>query len=511
MPKPRQHYAFVATKWMTTSSYVTFVTGAINSVIITHALGPRVYGVYSYVVWMITFVVGLTSGGLNLTAIRTISSVLGPDNAAPSDAALATFALLRKTLHRILAVAALALAASTLVPRVYPADLASHLYVYVTFVVLCAAAKASYMFSVSASKGFMVFETEAIGNIVTGLTTPLIGFALLRMHQGLPAFMALLGASMLAQLAIAKAIMRRRGLAGTLRLEAGDEPRRVGKLLRWNILLSLVNQISPQSIDTYLLGYLSLTVAVGQYNIAANLSRAGTGVLVAGFSAILLPYVSRVQAEEGMRRVQEVFITAACIYQGIGILIAGAGYLVAGFIILTLYGKSFAGAIPAFEVMAAVSGVTMPLGAYSAVLVATDNVRLRAVYAIGMTIIALASSLVFVPRYGYRGALISILFGGIASYAFAVVLTFMVIGLRFPLRRIATQWLCALATLFVLHELVPNRDAALPALGSAAAFAVAFAVLSVNLGGWRREDLEAAHHQSALAARILSAISWRRS
>lgn len=211
-----------------------------------------------------------------------------------------------------------------------------------------------------------------------------------------------------------------------------------------------------------------------------------------------------------MRRVQDVFITAACVYQGIGILVAGAGYLVADFIILTLYGKAFAGAIPAFEVMAAVSGVTLPLGAYSAVLVATDNVRLRAGYAIGMTLIALSSSLAFVPRYGYMGALISIPVGGIVSYAFAVVLAFLVIGLRFPLRRIATQWFCALVALLALHELVPNRDSALAALGSAAAFAIAFIVLSVNLGGWRREDLQAAGRQSALVARVLSVVSLSR-
>ena len=510
MSKPRQHYAFVATKWMTASSYVTFMTGAVNSVIITHALGPRLYGVYSYLVWMITFVVGLTAGGLNLTAIRTISAVLGPDRSAPSGAALATFALLRKLLYKLLALAALALWVSTLFPDVYPTDLRSRLYIYLAFVAFCAAAKGSYMFSISASKGFMVFETEAIGNIATGLTTPLVGLALLRMHQGLPAFMALLGASMLAQLAIARVIMHRRELVPARHIPVGEASSRIGKLLRWNVLLSLVDQIRPQSIDTYLLGYLSLTVAVGQYNIAANLSRAGTSVLVAGFSAILLPHLSRVQAEEGMQRVQDVFVTAACVYQGIGILVAGAGYLVAEYIILTLYGKAFSGAISAFEVMAAVSGVTMPLGAYSAVLVATDNVRLRLAYAIGMTMIALTSSLTLVLRYGYEGALASILVGGMVSYAFAVLLAFRMIGLRFPFRRIATQWLSALLPLFALHELAPHRSTLFSAFGSAIAFAAAFTVLSVNSGGWRREDLKAASRQSALLAKLLGAISFVR-
>lgn len=503
MSKSRQHYAFVATKWMTGSSYVTFVTSAVNSVIVTHALGPQRYGTYSYLVWMITFVVGLASGGLNITAIRAISASIGKDANAPSAEALATFALLRRTLYKILTLAAVALWVSTLFPRLYPANLNAHLHAYMAFVLLCSAAKASYMFSVSASKGFMVFETEAIGNMATGVATPLLGLVLLYTHQGLSAFLGLLGVSMLAQLGIARLIMYRRGLVAVPPVGAIDVPGRLGSLFRWNILLSLVSQFSPKSIDTYLLGYLSLTVAVGQYSIAANLSRAGTDVLIAGFSAMLLPYLSRVQAEEGMARVQDVFVASACVYQFVGLLIAGAGYLLAHFIILTLYGSAFSQAIQAFQVMSLAAGIGLPLGAYSAVLIATDSVRLRMAYVVGMTLISLASSLTLVPRLGYTGALISILLGGSLSYLFAIILTRLVIGLRFPLRQVAAQWLCASSVLFALTELVPRRTAALSAIASTAAFGAAFAALSINLGGWRPKDLQAAARQSPVLSRLL--------
>lgn len=506
MPKPRQHYAFVATKWMTGSSYVTFVTSAVNSVIITHALGPQGYGVYSYVVWMITFVVGLVSSGLNITAIRAISAALGKDASTPSSESLHIFALLRRTLYKILALAAVALWVSTLFPKLYPSDLTAHLYIYIAFVLLCSAAKASYMFSVSASKGFMVFETEAIGNMATGVATPLIGLLLLYTHQGLPAFLGLLGASILAQLGLASLIMRRRGLVAAPQVDTANVGQRVGTLFRWNILLSLVSQFSPKSIDTYLLGYLSLTVAVGQYNIASNLSRAGTDVLVAGFSAMLLPYISRVQAEEGMTRLQDVFIASACVYQAIGLVVAGSGYFLANFIILALYGNAFSQAIPALQVMTAMGGIGLPLGAYSAVLIATDSVRLRMAYIVGMTLISLTTSLTLVPRLGYSGALISILFGGTLSYIFAITLTYLVIGLRFPLRQIAVQWLCAISVAFTLTEVVPQRSTALPAIASSAAFAVVFVALSINFGGWRSKDLQAAARQSPLLARLLGLV-----
>ena len=509
MSKRSQHYAFVATKWMTASSYVTFITGALNSVIITHALGPQLYGVYSYVAWLITFVVGLTTGGFNITAIRSISAALGKDLSAPSAEALAIFGTLRRKLLTFLIAAAAALWISTWFPHIYPYDLAKNISFYIVFVIACSAAKALYMFSFSASKGFMAFETEAIGNITTGLITPIIGTLLWRSHQGLVPFMALLGASLFTQLGIAHALMRRRGFVARNATLSQDETHNLTRLLRWNLILSLIAQLNPKSIDTYLLGLMSLTVAVGQYSIAVNLSRAGADVLLAGFSAMLLPYISRVQAQEGFAGVQGVFTTAVCVYQGIGLLLAGAGFLMGDFLILTLYGTPFAGAIRAFQIMSMVSGITLPLGANSAVLIATDSVRLRTVYMLGMVAISLASSLTLVPKLGFEGALISIPVGGALSYLFANILALKVINLRFPIRPAIVQFFCASLAFAASMLVFPNRTTAICSIAATLLFGSTFILLALNLGGWPRKDLDAACRQSKLLSRMLD-LFWRR-
>jgi O-antigen/teichoic acid export membrane protein len=508
MSKPRQHYAFTAAKWMTASSYVTFVTSALNSVIITHALGPRLYGVYAYLVWMMTFTVSLITGGVNLTAIRIISATAGLNSRKPSTESLAAFSFLRTVLHKMLALTALLLLASTLVPRIYPRDLATHLLVYILFVLLCAAAKASYMFTVSASKGFLVFETEAISNMLVGILAPLLGVVLLLAHQGLPAFMLLFGGSTLAQLLIAQWILRRRGIATTHLSPSKDALERIKKLVRWNFLLTLASQFSPKSIDTYLLGWLSLTVAVGEYNLAASISRAGTDVLVAGFSAIVLPYFSKAQADGGMGRVQEVFTPAVCIYQTIGLWVAGGGYLIAPFIIPTLYGNSFSGAIPAFQIMSATAGLSLPMGAYSAALIATDSVRVRATYIAGLSAISLGTSLALVPSLGFRGALFSIAIGEILRYLFSTLLLFALLNLRLPARYVARQWLAALISLALVMGLIPIRTKAATALVACCMYSAMLGILTVNLGGWRRQDLEMASRQSALLARLISTLRF---
>ena len=71
--KRSQQSAFDAAKWMTGSSYIVFVTGFVNSIFITRGLGPEAYGVYSYLIWMVSTAVSLAGGGLNVTAIRFIA------------------------------------------------------------------------------------------------------------------------------------------------------------------------------------------------------------------------------------------------------------------------------------------------------------------------------------------------------------------------------------------------------------------------------------------------------
>ena len=509
MSQRKPHSAFVATKWMTGSSYVSFITGAINSVIVTHALGPQVYGVYSYLIWMITFSVGLSSGGLNITAIRVISSLLGKDADHISTASLGALALLRKILAAILVMLCAALALSGLFPGIYPNDVAAHLAGYLAFVLFCGVIKSHYMLDISSSKGFLFFQTEALTNSITSIAGVFAGLALLYTHQGLNAYLALFSVIALVQLVMARVIMRRHGLRSQAVQTSEEVSKTVRGTLRWNILFSLVGQLSSKSIDTYLLGLQSLTVAVGHYNIAANLSKAGSDVLSAGFSSMLLPYISRAQAEGGKARVQEIFLASVCFYQGVGIVLAGAGYLLANAIILTLYGHLFAAAIPALRVMSLMGGLTLPLAAYSAVFIATDSFRLRIGFIVASSAISLTTSLLFVPTMGYRGALISILIGGSLNYIIIAIGTYAAIGLRFPLRQVGVQALCALAPLVPLSTLAPVQTSPLAALASAFVFGLVFVVLSVNLGGWRREDLLAAAAQSSALARLLGWLRWR--
>ena len=54
--------AFSAATWMTASSYVIFLSGFVNSVFVTRALGPEAYGVYSYLTWMVSFSMPVATG-----------------------------------------------------------------------------------------------------------------------------------------------------------------------------------------------------------------------------------------------------------------------------------------------------------------------------------------------------------------------------------------------------------------------------------------------------------------
>jgi O-antigen/teichoic acid export membrane protein len=267
--------------------------------------------------------------------------------------------------------------------------------------------------------------------------------------------------------------------------------------------LALVGQFTPRSLDTHLLGSLSLTVAVGQYNLASNLARAGVDVFISGFSAMLLPHLSRTQAEDGPDRVQGVFTAAPCAYQGFGLLVAGVGPLLPHAVISTPYGKNFAAATPVLPVMAVVGGANLPSGAYSAVLIATDNNRLRLVYLIGRAAISFSSSLSFVLHYSHAGALISFIACGIVGHLYMISLTHFTIGLQFPARQILSQYSVAPGLILSLRALLPYQTSAPFALFAALLYVLAFLFLSLTLGGWRHKDFATLARQSSVLAWVL--------
>lgn len=501
-----QQSAFSAAKWMTGSSYVAFVSGFTSSIFITRALGPEAYGLYAYLIWMVGLAVSLTTGGLNVTAIRFISEALGGKK---PEEAHALFWWLRRVLWVGMALMSLALLTTTLFPQIYPQAIANKLYLYLGFALTCSLLKSAYMFDISVSKGYAIFYTEALSTSIIGLSSTALSGLFYFTHQSLDAYLLLFLAASVAHPLIAQLLMRKHALIA----QAGDLPKelkvKVLRTLGWNSAFTLVGMLSTKSIDIYLLGIYALPAHIGYYNVASSLSKAGLDLLSNGFSSVLLPFISRAGAEGGKEKVQLIFSRSVRFYQFVGIIVAAGAYLLSESLVTLLYGEAYREAIPALRIMALVGGILLPNAAFSAVFIATDSHRARMLFIFLSSSISLVTSFAFIPWMGYRGALISVFLGNVVTYVIVAASAHFMLDIRFPVRSVFLQWLCAGIPFSLLAWLLPAGDHIVLAVLACLVFGVSYIVLSVNLGAWEESDLLALRENSPRMGRMLSIIHLR--
>lgn len=485
--RPKSQSALSAIAWMTGSSYVGFAASFVGSVLATRAMGPESYGVYAYIVWLVTLAVGLSTGFFNLAIVRFVAEGVGAGRMDRVNAAVAWF---MRLFRLALLVACALLLLTGLLPGIFPKTIAQDLWFYLGFVVLCVVFRASSSIMMAVSKGHSLYYPEAISSSLAGLLSVLAGGVLLWLHQGLHAFMLLyLGISVMLLL-VGAHVMRLHGLRHPPHEIEPQERSRMASLLKWNMLIAVVNMLSTKSVDTYLLGLYDLTIYVGYYNIAANMARSGLDLLAAGYSSILLPMISRAGGEGDEGKVQRIFTMSVQIYQTMGILVAGGAWLLAEPAVLAIYGPKFVEVVPALKVMAIVAGLTLPHAALSAVFISTDSQRARLMFIVLSSAISVVTSVAFIPSMGYHGALYSVFFGNMITFVIVAMVAHYSLGFKFPLRHSLSQAMSALIPLAAIYMLAPPSVPLWLAMVEGVGFLLAFFVIGLNIGAWGRVELE---------------------
>jgi len=87
---------------------------------------------------------------------------------------------------------------------------------------------------------------------------------------------------------------------------------------------------------------------------------------------------------------------------------------------MLMYGSEYRSAVPVFEVMVVVAGITLSQGAFGALLSTTDRQRIRAFVAALSVGLSALFAILLVPRFGLHGAVL--------AHAASSGLIFLVIG-----------------------------------------------------------------------------------
>jgi O-antigen/teichoic acid export membrane protein len=363
------------------------------------------------------------------------------------------------------------------------------------------------MFEVSSSKGFSVFYTEAIANMIVGVASTAGSVGLYLAHGSLDAYLILSAAGSLVLPVLAWHMMRRNQMVASPSPLPREKHALVWRTLIWHTGFTLVGLLSTKSVDTYLLGLHAAPAYLAYYSVAAALTKAGLDLLSTGFSSMLLPFISRAKAEGGHERVQAIFSGSVRFYQFVGILVAGGGYLLSSPMIEMLYGPSYKDAIPALRVMSLVGGLMLPHAAFSAIFVATDSHRARLTFIILSSLISVITSFAFIPSMGYNGALMSVFVGNVSTFVIVAAAAHFLLRIRYPVKHALIQWGCAGLPLGLLILFMPAHAPLWLACAACALFGATFVALTINCGGWTAEDIGMLRGNSTVLTRLIDSLT----
>ncbi|MET0507586.1 MAG: glycosyltransferase, partial [Burkholderiaceae bacterium] len=474
--------AIGAAALMTASTYVAYGAGLVATMLIARHVGPVDYGHYAYLVWMAGLFILVANNGITTAAIRFVSEAIGSgERQAAAD--VHGWLLLRH--YGCLAVTGVAFLVIALLSTNWP----EHLAIFAAVVVLSGASKADYLFSISVAKGYGRFGVEAMTTVVCSLASVvLVAAVAFSGRGGVVEYAWVFAIVSVAHLVIARLLLRREAIVrATNELQASLRPRVVDHLI-WTSVLAAVAILGPRSVEIYLLNAMGHTAEVGFFAIATALARGGVDLLAAGLSTVIAPAMAHAYGAGGLEPVKVLYRDSSRYYHAVGLLLAGVGCFWAGPVVTLMYGPNYTQAADALRVMVLVGGIVMSWAAASALLMTTDNQRLRVYYSVLSILCSVVFACVLVPRWGYQGALLSFALSMLCTFVAVIVLVKVVVGVMLPMREIGLLTASALVCGVGLWQVLGDDAPAWAQMAGGLAFAAAFLVSTVLVGAWHRSD-----------------------
>jgi O-antigen/teichoic acid export membrane protein len=475
--------AFRGAMMVTGSTYVTYALGLLTSIVVARTLGPDDFGRYSYVVWLAGMLVMLASNGLTHSAIRFVSESLGRSD--PGSASGVHAWLQRRHYACLFLVGVLFVVAFPFTPH---PDVGS-LGVIIAITLVAGLSKTVYLFDVSVGKGYGRYGIEASANIAVSVVNFVAVLVLASQGAGLVAYLVVFACAGLAYALSARLMLRQGSPAPSPGpLDPVLLPR-LRKHLYWSVVLALTFAFTNKSIETYLLSVLAGPAAVGFFAIAVALTRGGIEMLSSGLATVLLPMMAHAYGQGGHERASEIMSSATRYFTCLGLLLAGAGVLVAPAAIHLLYGEAYAAVVLPLQLMIAAAGLTLSEGAFSALLASTDNQRIRVVFVGLSLVVTLVMALLLIPTWGLMGAVVGHAIARVVTLLATAIGVRRVLHMRLPARELAL--LAAASGLAIIPAVALALLLGEPWGGVPASvlYVVAFLALGVVFGAWRAEDV----------------------
>lgn len=465
--------------------YTEYVLGMLTSILIARHLGPRNFGVYSLIIWLVSVGITMTNAGSSSAVIKFAAELRGSGR---EDLLEALIHYLRRTqrmfLWLVLAIAGLlcAFAGHTLVPGFNPGLLFGLL-------VFAVALRAPYMFNISLAKGLENFRaTATVALIVTPLNLAMVAGAWW-LDAPMGVFLAIFAMSSVVFFWVSRYQITRLVPASPVTCLPAELRRRIVHHMRYVAITITVGFVAASDVEVLFLNLFASPAAAGQFKVAFQLA-AGAALLLPGVvGALLLPMMANALSQ-GMAIAGRRFVAATSYLMLLAAPLIAFGFVFAGMVIGLLYGASYAAAAPVFAVCLFGSALGTVAQAASSLLLSADQQRNILILVSANAVVKFALDLLLTMHFGLAGAVAACTIANVLSAGALVALAVRASGLQPDWPRILR---IAGAAFLAAAVALPLRGwwSPLPALlVGGTVLAIAYVLLTFALGCWSRSDIE---------------------
>ncbi len=402
--------------------YLEYFLGLVISILIARSLGPELYGVYSYLIWLALLLVILANAGINTGAIKFFSEVRAKDEHYLLKPLYGYFRRIQ------LIKAAVVVLVTSLVLLLYPELIVDKEYSALAFVVVFAVVLKSYhMFRVGVYKGMERFDYLAFTVMIVSPANLALVLVAHFSHSELSTFVNIYFIVSFFYWLISyyySAQLNKNEFEKVKQKQYSDLPLgRINHHLKVVSINSVIGFIVVGQSELFFLKHFANNEVIGFFNIGYVLAGAAMMLVPGVYSSVLLPIIARSVADPKGTPDKTVKQSTRYIYI-LSILVAFPLAVFAEDVVTILYGDGFDQAAWVFRIFILVAVIKNFRESINAYLMSSD----RQSFLLKVTLWGLVASLlldfVLIKEFSLIGAVVAYCIVNISITLFLMIHTY---------------------------------------------------------------------------------------
>jgi O-antigen/teichoic acid export membrane protein len=390
-------YSFFAT-------IMELLIGFATGIVLARSLGAEQFGVYSYLMWLVSVAAVFTNLGLGETSKRYIAESVGRQTTHES------MGLVRFTLV-IRFIAALIICLIILVTTGYWAKQSGEEGNQMLIVLVAIAAFPHIIqYTVTAIlRGFQNFKYVTYVMLATYPLRLVLIIIIMNMGYGVMEIMILhiaaLSLGMIVGFFLLNKLMPLKKLLSPSQLSSETRKRaiRYSLILTGTIILSyLVNE----EAEIFLIGLFCSAEEIGFYTLAFRLGRI-VGIIPSAFALVLLPAIAEQFGRGDMERIKSMYLKAFRLVMVLALPVAFGSIAIAEALIVLLYGEEFMPAVLIFQIISLPFAILSLTRTSDAVIRGINLPGVILITLIGLSILKIGLGVWLISEYKILGAAIT--------------------------------------------------------------------------------------------------------